>query len=147
MEKSDYLKYWRVIRYYVKSKYKVGQADLDIILFLYTEKVFSRTRFQQFNELVSWDRKRFTKLITAGWVDIYRKGGDKLPELYCLSFKAMRMCTRIYSILDGEEIPLNPFTNHMFQKDVRYNDKVYRNMIKRMTADWRADVYRKPTTD
>ena len=29
---SDYLKYLRVIRYFIKSKYKLSQADIDKVL-------------------------------------------------------------------------------------------------------------------
>jgi hypothetical protein len=141
----DYLKYWRVIRYWVKSQHKVSQADLDIILFLYSEKYFSRVKFQEFNELVSWDRKRFSKLVTNGWVEVFRKGGDGLKELYQLSFKGIRLVTNVYQILDGKEIPTNSSSvAPMFAKNVSYNDKVYRNMLKRMTAEWRANVYVKP---
>ena len=34
---SNYLKYWRVIRYFIKSKYNLTQADLDILIFLFDE--------------------------------------------------------------------------------------------------------------
>ena len=42
---KDYLKYWRVVRYFIKAKYNLSQADLDIILFLYSEKYFSKDDF------------------------------------------------------------------------------------------------------
>ena len=52
--RSDYLKYWRVIRQYVKVRYGLNQADLDMLLFLYSEKYFGKDKFQEFNELLSW---------------------------------------------------------------------------------------------
>ena len=58
---SDYLKYWRVIRYFIKSKYKLSQGDLDILLFLYSEKYFSKEKFNEFDELLSWNVNRFDK--------------------------------------------------------------------------------------
>ena len=60
--KIDYLKYWRVIRYFVKSKYNLSQADLDILLFLYSEKYFSKDKFNEFDELLSWNVNRFENL-------------------------------------------------------------------------------------
>ena len=42
---KDYLKYWRVVRYFIKAKYGLSQADLDILLFLYSEKYFSKDKF------------------------------------------------------------------------------------------------------
>ena len=37
---NDYLKYWRVIRYFIKAKYGLSQAELDVILFLKSEGYF-----------------------------------------------------------------------------------------------------------
>ena len=48
---DDYLKYWRVIRQYIKVKHGLCQADLDMILFLYSEKYFDRDKFEDFNQL------------------------------------------------------------------------------------------------
>ena len=59
---QDYLKYWRVVRYFIKAKYGLSQADLDVLLFLYSEKYFSKDKFSDFNELISWDKMRFEKL-------------------------------------------------------------------------------------
>jgi hypothetical protein len=70
---TDYLKFWRVIRYYVKSKHKLSQADLDIILFLYSESYFGREKFDEFAELVSWDKQRFGRLLKDKWFEFYCK--------------------------------------------------------------------------
>ena len=42
IKKNDYLKYWRVIRYFVKAKYGLSTADLEVLLFLYSEKYFGK---------------------------------------------------------------------------------------------------------
>jgi len=106
--RSDYLKYWRVIRQYVKVRYGLNQADLDMLLFLYSEKYFGKDKFQEFNELLSWDEKRFNRMIGS-----------------------------IYKKLNGEEIPMTMTNNPMFLKNVDYSDKVYRNMIKYINAEAR----------
>ena len=59
---NDYLKYWRVIRQYIKIKYNLTQSDLDILLFLKSESYFSKDKFEEFNEILSWDKQRFEKL-------------------------------------------------------------------------------------
>jgi hypothetical protein len=59
---DDYLKYWRVIRQYIKIKYELNQADLDMILFLYSEVYFNKDKFMEFTRLVGWDSKRFKRL-------------------------------------------------------------------------------------
>jgi len=51
----DYLKYWRVIRHYAKRKYGVTTPELEMLLFLRSEKYFSKDDFDEYNELMSWD--------------------------------------------------------------------------------------------
>jgi hypothetical protein len=134
MEIDDYLKYWKVIRYFVKAKYKITQAELDMLLFLRTEKYFSKDRFQNFNELLSWDVGRFNKLRRDGWIEVFRKRYGRTKALYQLSYKSQRMLTSVYDKLKGEPMPTSPSKNPMFQKDVCYSDKTHRNMIKEMNA-------------
>ena len=132
--KSDYLKYWRVIRQFIKSKYGLRQADLDMLLFLYTEDYFSKDKFQEFNELLSWDVTRFDRLRRDKWIEVFRKHMGKRKALYTLSYKTKRMIDSLYKKLNGEEIPTSPSKNPMFKTKVSYTDKVYRNMIKEMNA-------------
>ena len=133
----DYLKYWRVVRYFIKAKYGLSQADLDIILFLRSEKYFSKYDFDEFNELVSWDKNRFENLRKEGWIDSFRKRKGKRKALYQLSYKAQRVVTSIYKKLEGEEIPESKSSNPLFLKNVSYNDKVYRNYIKKLNKSIR----------
>ena len=130
----DYLKYWRVIRYFFIAKYKLSQADLETLLFLYSEKYWGKDKFQEFNNLLSWDVKRFDRLLRDGWIEVFRKRNAKSKTLYELSYKTNRMINEIYEKLEGKEIPTSMSQNPMFLKQVRYTDKVYRNMIKEMTA-------------
>ena len=131
---NDYLKYWRVIRYFVKAKYGLTTADLDMLLFLYSEKYFSKDKFDEFDELLSWDVKRFDTLLRDGWIVVLRKRTTKNKSLYELSYKGRRMIGSIYKKLSGEEIPESVTSNPIFYKNVSYTDKVYRNMIKQMNA-------------
>jgi hypothetical protein len=126
---NDYLKYWRVIRQYIKIKYNLTQSDLDILLFLKSESYFSKDKFLEFDEILSWDKQRFEKLRQQGWIEVFRKRVGKHKALYQLSFKSKRVLNSIYKKLNGEEIPTSPSQNKMFAKNVSYSDKVYRNMI------------------
>lgn len=134
---DDCLKYWKVIRQYVKARYELNQSDLDMLLFLYSEGYFGKDRFKEFAELVSWDRDRFERLRQNGWIENFRAGRRGVKGLYCLSFKAKRMINSIYKKLSGEEIPMTAENNPMFKKKVKYSDKVYRNMITRMNQETR----------
>ena len=126
---NDYLKYWRVIRYFIKAKYKINTGELDVLLSLYSEKYFSKDKFNEFDELISWDVNRFNKLLRDGWVTVFRKRQGKKKALYEVSYKGRRMLGSMYKKLSGEEIPESPSVNPMFLKNVSYTDKVYRNMI------------------
>ena len=84
---KDYLKYWRVVRYFVKSKYKISTGELDMLLFLYSEKYFGKDKFKEFDELLSWNVNRFDQLLKRGWIEVFRKRVGKNKTLYSLSFK------------------------------------------------------------
>jgi hypothetical protein len=144
---SDYLKFWRIIRYYIKFKHELSQADLDVILFLYTESYFGKEKFDQYVELVSWDKDRFNSLHARGWIETFRRRGTDGRSLYCLSDKAKRVVRDIYRKLEGEEIPTSLSHNPMFLKNVSYNDKVYRNMIIEMNAYYRKERDKKSSSD
>jgi len=130
----DYLKYWRVVRYFVKAKYNIGTSDLDIMLFLYSEVYFSKDKFKEFDELISWERNRFDRLLRDGWIILFRKRSGKVKGLYEMSFKGKRMVNLVYKKLNGEEIPEHKTNNPLFMPNAKYQDKVYRNMIKEMNV-------------
>jgi hypothetical protein len=129
---QDYLKYWKVIRYYVQAKYGIRSADLDMLLFLYSEKYFGKQQFNDFDKLLSWDINRFNRLLSDGWISVFRKRQGNKKTLYELSYKGKRMISSVYKKLNGEEIPMSESANPMFAKNVSFSDKVYRNMIVRM---------------
>jgi len=126
---DDYLKYWRVIRQFAKIQYKLTQCDLDMLLFLYSEKYFGRDKFDDFDTLLGWDEYRFFRLQQDGWIVKFRNQVAKRKALYQLTIKSTRMIQSIYRKLSGEEIPTSPDGNKMFRKNVSYTDKVYRDMI------------------
>ena len=126
---NDYLKYWRVIRQYVKIKYGLTQSDLDLILFLNSEGYFNKDKFQEFDRILSWDVQRFDRLLRDGWIEVFRKRQGKIKGLYTLSYKAKRVVTSIYKKLNGEEMPTSPSQNPMFLKNVSYTDRRYREAI------------------
>ena len=138
--KRDYLKYWKVIREYFKVRHNLSQADLDMLLYLYSERYFNVTTFREYEKIFVWDKKRFYRLIHEGWIELFaskQKGRPAMRSkaLYCLSYKAKRMINSIYKKLEGEEIPETMCNNPMFKKNVRFSDKVYRNMIITMNEE------------
>lgn len=131
---NDYLKYWRVVKYYVKAKYGLTQAELEMLLFLKSEGYFSKDKFKEFDALISWNVNRFDKMRRDGWIEVFRRRDGKRKALYQLSMKSKRMIDLVYKKLNGEELPMSESHNPMFKKEVSYSSKVYRNFIKQMNA-------------
>lgn len=131
---DDYLKYWRVIRQYIKTKHGLTQSDLDMLMFIYTEKYFSKARFDEFSRVVSWDADRFKRLKEDGWIESFRKYDPhtNTRAIYQISPAGKRVVSSIYKMLRGEEMPTNPQINPMFKNNAKYMSKVYRNSIREM---------------
>ena len=129
---NDYLKYWRVIRYWVKAKYNIGTPELEMLLFLYSEQMFTKSRFQEFETIMSWDTKRFNNLLRDGWLQVFRKRAGKNATLYELSYKGKSLVRTVYRKLNGEEVGESPNINPLFRLDASYMDKMQRKMIKEM---------------
>ncbi len=128
----DYMKYWRVIRYWAKAKYKIGTPDIDMLFFLYSEQIFNKSKFKEFEECMSWDEPRFHRLLKEGWIHVWRKRTGNETTLYELSYQGKRLVNTIYKKLNGDEIAENPKNNPLFRHDASYMDKIYRNMILEM---------------
>lgn len=124
------MKYWRVVKYFVRDKYGITTADLEMLLFLYDEPYFTKAKFTEFNKVFSWDRQRFKRLVTNGWVETIRTESKSRLSVYDLTYKAKRAINLIYEILEGREIGQDK--GDMFKSAAGYNDKVYRNMIEEM---------------
>ena len=141
---DDYLKYWRVIRQYIKIKYNLTQSDLDMLLFLYSEKYFGRDRFKEFESLLEWDANRFQRLVKEGWIEKFRNRVGKRKALYQLPIRTKRVIQLIYRKLNGEEIPVSPSSNKMFRKNVPYTHKIYKDMIIEMNNTIKQQRHRAP---
>jgi len=144
MDNYDYLKYWRVIRYFIKARYGLTQDDLDMLLFLNSENYFSKDKFDEFDELMSWNKNRFENLRQAGWIESFRENNGNRKAIYKISYKCKRMINSLYKKLNGEELPEDPKANPIFKRKVKYTDKVYRNYIIEMNRFIRQQRHRPP---
>jgi len=130
---NDYLKYWKVIKQWAKASYGLSSADIEMMLFLYSEGLFTRPQFDEFEEIMSWDKLRFQKLLKEKWVIVWREKIGKESRLYELGFKGKRMVSSIYRKLNMEEtISESPYRNPIFKNNTKYSNKVYRKIIKEM---------------
>tara|TARA_R100000935_G_scaffold4543_1_gene10815 strand:- start:3965 stop:4435 length:471 start_codon:yes stop_codon:yes gene_type:complete len=132
---NDFLKYWRVIRHWVKAKYGLNTSDLEMLLFLYSEQIFNKTKFKEYEQLMSWDQVRFSSLLKNKWIHVWRKKQGSETTLYELTYKGKKAINTIYKKLNGEELSEIYVNNPLFRKDASYMDKVHRNMILKMNEE------------
>lgn len=133
---SDYLKYWKVIKQWARAKYDLGTADIEMMLFLYSEGLFTKFEFEEFNEIMSWDKNRFHKMLKDEWIIKWRERKGRESTLYELGFKGKRVCASIYKKLNKEEVISEDRRNNpIFNKSTKYSNKVYRKMIKKMNQE------------
>lgn len=125
----DYLKYWRVVKYWAKNKYDITTGELELMFFLYSEGIFKKDQFDEFNKLIGWNKNRFKDLLSRDWIVKWRNHTHKEKALYELSYKGKRMIYNIYDKLNGKEFSENA---PMFQASAGYNDRAYRKYIRKI---------------
>lgn len=130
----NFLKYYRVVRYYIKKKYEITLMELDMILYLYDMPFFRKEDFNYYGNTMSWDKKRFYEMIKKGLIKEWRPGKEQYAKakMFELSHKAKSICSLTYKkLLQDETISENAVSNPIFKKET-YMDKVYKNVIEKM---------------
>lgn len=59
-KKSNYLKYWKLIKRYVKLRYNLTEPKLDMLLFLYSESYFTLKKIKEFNK-IGFSRNKYVQ--------------------------------------------------------------------------------------
>jgi len=131
----NFMKYWRVVKYYIKEKYNLSITEIEMLLYLYDEGVFTKDMFNDYAQLMSWDKNRFAKMVEKGLIKKWRDRKEtQRSNLWELTLGAKRICNHLYKkLLQEETISEDPYRNEIF-KGKSYMDKVYRNVIKSMNA-------------
>jgi len=57
----NFLKYWRVVRHYIRKKYSITAAEHDMLLYLYDMPYFKKTDFNYYGKSMSWIRSVLLK--------------------------------------------------------------------------------------
>jgi hypothetical protein len=134
----DYLKYYRVVRYWVKTKYGVNITDMEFFMFLYSEKLFSHPQFREYECVFPWDNDRFNRYLRDGWIIKWRENIKNKGALYELSHKGKHLITSIYKKLNGEDvISESNRQNPLFNANRSYTDNMYKRAIKNMNLNYK----------
>jgi len=126
----DFLAEWAIVRKWAKVNYDLSTADLEMLLFLHKQKLFTRADFAEYANFMSWDRDRFDRLLKEDWIYIWRKRGFGEANMYEVSFKCKKMITSIYKKLVGlEPIPVSPRRNKVFRETAPFHQKTLAKAI------------------
>jgi len=128
----DFLKNWTLIKKWAIVNYELkSSAELELLLYLYSEKLFTRTDVMNRMNFMSWDAKMMKRLEDRGFIYIWRKRWTGEPNVYDLTHKAKKMINSVYKKLLGlEPIPESTRRNKAFLKNAPYSHKTLAIAIK-----------------
>lgn len=129
------MRYWRIIRYYYLKKYDISESDLDLLLYLYSEKYFKESDINIFSQTFKWDRYRLTKLKSKGFLDIHSHPHSNSPTIWKVTFKTKKLVASLYAKLEGGKISENYQFNRLFLKEAGFAHKTYKNAIIQMNRE------------
>ena len=132
----NFLKYWRVVKYYIKRKYNISSMELDMLLYLYDLPYFRKEDFNYYGNTMSWDKRRFYEMVKKDLIKEWRPGGEKYgrAKIWELTHKAKTICLLTYKkLMNDEPISEEPRSNPKFKK-ASYADKIYKKVIEKMNA-------------
>jgi hypothetical protein len=128
--KEDYLKYYRIVRYWACKYYQVSMPNLEVILFLHSEGLFTENDFNEFASLCGFTVGKFEALVKDGFIVIFKQATNKEVAMFELSRKARTMVTKIYAKLNGlEPISERGGSNKLFLASAGWAEKQYAKAI------------------
>jgi hypothetical protein len=136
LKEAGILKYYRLVRKWARRTYEMQEADIELLIYLDSLNYFTRKQFMNGEYIYSWDKHRWERLRSQGWIDVWRERNrrDAKYAVYKASFKCKQMIARIYKILAGEE-DLPTSERNTFYKNKSYTDKVFNKAIDYMIKD------------
>jgi len=136
LKEAGILKYYRLVRKWARRTYGMQEADIELLIYLDSLNYFTRKQFMDGEYIYSWDKHRWERLRSDGWIDVWRERNrrDAKYAVYKASFKCKQMIARIYKILAGEE-DLPTSERNTFYKNKSYTDKVFNKAIDDMIKD------------
>lgn len=133
--KDDYMKYFKLARYYVQAKYKISLEELEILLYLYSEDYFGRKEYAWYANLHSYAQQRMDPLLDKGMIEVFRRRRGAKREIYCLSDLARAACRMFYKTISGDHLyPENATSNPLFKVNIDKKDIKFKKAMLDMNA-------------
>jgi len=73
IDQANYLKNFKIVKDYTLSKYKINLDELEFIMFLYSEGIFSTESFKKFAQTTVITKRLFEKLTEKGFINVWYK--------------------------------------------------------------------------
>ena len=129
-------KYYRLLRKWACKTYDLNDADLELLIYLDCKQRFTRQEFIDGTYTYSWDKQRWERLRSQGWIEVWRHRNRTSIKfsIFKTSFKCSQLISRIYRILLGEE-DLPTSERNIFYNNKSYSDKVFNKAIDDMIKD------------
>ena len=65
-------KYYRLVRKWACKTYDLNDADLELLIYLDCKQRFTRQEFIDGTYTYSWDKQRWERLRSKGWIEVWR---------------------------------------------------------------------------
>jgi hypothetical protein len=124
----NYLKYWKIAKYWAKHVHRLSEEDLETLLFIYKEPPFTKSTFGLYDNMNILKSAKLPRFLKKGLIYQYRKRTPRNGALYEISTVGSRICSDVYSILEGKKrVPI-------LEKETLSN-KIYNTTVKNITDD------------
>jgi DNA-binding MarR family transcriptional regulator len=100
--KDDYLKLFHVAYDLIIRKYDIKHNDLGMILFLYSEAIFTHTNIVEYGMVMPFNRRRVARLVQEGYIVAWAAPTDRRKSLYTLSEQSKTIVRTFYGLLNGD---------------------------------------------
>ena len=129
-------KYYRLVRKWACKTYDLTDADLELLIYLDCKQRFTRQEFIDGTYTYSWDKQRWERLRSQGWIEVWRHRNRTSIKfsIFKTSFQCSQLISRIYRILLSEE-DLPTSERSIFYNNKSYSDKVFNKAIDDMIKD------------
>ena len=136
LRELNLFKYYRLVRKWACKTYDLTDADLELLIYLDCKGRFTRKEFIDGIYTMSWDKQRWERLRSEGWIEVWRHRNRTSIKysIFKTSFKCSQIISRIYRILLGEE-DLPTSDRNIFFKNETYTDKVFNKAMDDMLKD------------
>lgn len=117
------LKYWKIVKYWIKQTHQLTEDDLDALLFIYEMKPFTKSEFGSYDNVFVFQTPKINRLLQKGLLVVFREKTRREAAKYVISERGNKICKDVYSILAGKKrvpmIDTGTFTSKVYKTSTK----------------------------